>query len=144
MTYANVSGITDILKQDLALEFCRKQYKDISISTEIHICHDQIHQIRSNWCGPIFFFPGNSHTEGLLVLIQPGLEGLTEVDTDLKGIFVSFKVTRSNNGVLCVCILSRHSTREQLVRERFFEGVQNYTENKCKGNENKILLGEFN
>ena len=27
--------------QDLAIEFCRKQYKDISILTEIHVNHYQ-------------------------------------------------------------------------------------------------------
>ena len=30
--------------QDLALEFCRKQNKAISILTEIHVKHDQVHQ----------------------------------------------------------------------------------------------------
>ena len=43
--------------------------------------------------GPHLFSPGDSHTKGLLVLLHPGLEGITEVDTDLKGRFVSFKVT---------------------------------------------------
>ena len=54
--------------QDLVLEFCRKQNKDISILTEIYISLDQIHLTRNNWLGPIFFFPGDTHTEGLLVL----------------------------------------------------------------------------
>ena len=34
---------------------------------------------------------------------------------------------------------SGRSTREQLARERFFEGLQSY-----KRNENKIILGDFN
>ena len=35
---------------------------------------------------------------------------------------------------------SGYSTREQVDRERFFEGLQNYMENKNKENENKIIL----
>ena len=103
MIYANVGGIRDLLKQDLALEFCRKQNKYVSILTETHVNHDQIRQIRNNWLGPIFLSPGNSHTKGLLSQLHPGLEGVTEVDTDPKGRFVSFKVTLSNNRVLCFC-----------------------------------------
>ena len=37
----------------------------------------------------LFFPPADSHTKGLLVLLHRGLEGITEVDTDLKGGFVS-------------------------------------------------------
>ena len=84
--------------------------------------------------GPIFVCPGDSHTKALLHL---GLEGATEVDTDPKGRFLSFKVTLSNDRVLCVYAPSRDSTREQLARGRFFEGLQNYMENKNKGNEKK-------
>ena len=29
---------------------------------------------------PIFFSPGDSHTEGLLVLLHPGLEGVSGID----------------------------------------------------------------
>ena len=50
-----------------------------------------------------------------------GLEGVTDVDTDPKGGFFSFRVTLFNNRVLCVFTTSGHSTREQLVRGRFFE-----------------------
>ena len=57
---------------------------------------------------------------------------------------MSFKVTPSNDKVLCVYAPLGHSTREQLARGRFFEGVQNYMENKNEGNENKIILGDFN
>ena len=39
MIYANVGGIRDPLKQDLALEFYRKQNKYISMLTETHIKH---------------------------------------------------------------------------------------------------------
>ena len=87
----------------------KKTPKDISILTETHINHDQIHHqihiIRNNWLGPIFFSPGDSHTKGLLALLHLGLEGVTEVDTDPKGRFVSFKVTPSNDRVLCVYAL---------------------------------------
>ena len=144
MIYANVGCIRDPLKQDLVLEFCRKQNKDNSILTETHINHDKIHQIINNWLGPIFLSPRNIHTKGLLGQLHPGLEGVTEVDTDPKGRFVSFKITLSNNRVLCVCAPSGHCTREQLIKGRFFEGLQNYMKNKCEGNENKVLLGDFN
>ena len=76
--------------------------------------------------------------------LHPDLEGVIEVDTDPKGRFVSFKITLSNNRVLCACAPSWHCTREQLIKGRCFEGLQNYMENKCEGNENKILLGDFN
>ena len=102
MIFDHVVGIGDALKQDLALEFCRSQIKFISIFTENHIIRDQIHYIRNNWLGPIFFSPGNSHTKGLLILFHLGLEGITEVDTDPKEKFVSFKVTPSNDRVFCV------------------------------------------
>ena len=57
---------------------------------------------------------------------------------------MSFKVTPSNDKVLCVYAPSGYSTREQLARGRFFEGLQNSMENQNKGNENKIMLGDFN
>ena len=60
--------------------------------------------IRNNWLGPIFYSPGDSHTKVSLVLLHPGLKGITEVDTDPKVGFVSFKVTPSNDRVLCVCV----------------------------------------
>ena len=71
----------------------------------------------------------------MLFLLHLGLEGITEVDTDPKGRFVSFKVTPS----------SRYSTREQLARgEHFFEGLKSCIQNKNEGNENKIMLGGLN
>ena len=77
------------------MSFAEKN-KDISILTVSHINHDQIyHQIhiRNNWLDPIFFSPGDNHTKRSLVLLHPGLEGITEVDTDPKVGFVFFKVT---------------------------------------------------
>ena len=143
MIYDHVGGIRDPLKQDLALEFCRNQNKVISIFTKTHINHGQIHHIRTNWLGPIFFSPGVSHTKGLLVLLHLGIEGITGVATDPKGMLVSFKFTPSNDRVLCFYASSGYSTTEQLARGRFFEGLQSYMENKNEGNENKIILGDF-
>ena len=69
---------------------------------------------------------------------------------------VSLKLTLIQNGGLCplrllplmtvlyVYALSGYSTREQLARERFFEGLQNYMENKNEENESKIILGDIN
>ena len=51
---------------------------------------------------PVFFSPGDTHTKGMLFLLHLGLEGVTEVDTDPKERFVSFKVTTSNEGSLFV------------------------------------------
>ena len=101
MIYANVGSIRAPLKEDLALDFYRKQNKQISILTEPHIRQDQILHIRNNWLGPIFLSPGSSHTKRFIAQLHPGLEGVTEVDIDPKGRFVSFKVTLSNNRVHC-------------------------------------------
>ena len=43
-----------------------------------------------------------------------------------------------------VCDRSGYTTRKQLVRGRFFEGLQNYMQNKNEENENKIMLGDLN
>ena len=86
------------------------------------------------------FLSWNSHIKGCLSCFNWDLK----VDTDPKGRFVSFKFTPSNDRVLCVYVPSGYSTREQLDRGRFFEGLQNYMENKNKGNENKIILEDFN
>ena len=56
---------------------------------------------------------------------------------------MSFNVTPFNDRVLCDYASSRHNTREQLVRDFFFEGLQNYAENKSDGNKNKRRLEEF-
>ena len=103
MIYANVGSIRDPLKQDLTLDFYRKQNNYINILTETHIKHDQILHIRNNWLGPIFLSPGTSHTNRFIAQLHPGLEGVPEVDTGPKGRFASFKVTLSNNRVLCFC-----------------------------------------
>ena len=91
--------------------------------TETYISHDQIHPIRNNWLGSVFFFPRDSHTKGVIVLLHMSLEGITDVDTDAKERFVFFKVTASNERVLCVCAPFGHSSREHLTRVRFFEGL---------------------
>ena len=46
------------IKELLVLEFCRNQNKVISILTETHIIHDEIHHIRNNWSGSNFFSLG--------------------------------------------------------------------------------------
>ena len=138
--YDHIGGIRDPLKLDLALEFCRNQNKGIKILTETHINLDQIHHIKNNWLGSNLFSLGDSHTKGCLSCFIWDLK----VDTDPKGRYVSFKFTPSNDRVLCVYVPSGYSTREQLDRGRFFEGLQNYMENKNKGNENKIILEDFN
>ena len=140
MIYTNVGSIRDPLEQDLSIEFSIKQNKYISILTETHIKHDQILHIRNNGLGPIFLSPGRSPTKRVIAQLHSGLEGVT----DRKRRFVSYKVTPSNNRVLCFCTHSRNNIREELVRGRFFESLQNYMENKCEGNENKIILGGFN
>ena len=60
-----------------------------------------------------------------------------------EGLWPSFKVTVSNYRVLCIYAPSGDSTREQLARGSFFEGLQNYMENKNKGDKNKIIFGNF-
>ena len=66
----------------------------------------------------------------LLVLLHPGLESITEVDTDPKGRFVFFKVSPSNDRVLLVYAPTGYSTNKQLAGGCFFEGQQNYIEKK--------------
>ena len=73
-----------------------------------------------------------------------GVDDVPEVGTDPKGRYVSFKIAPLNARVFSVYAPSGHSTREQLARGRFFEGLQTYMENKTEGNENKILLEDFN
>ena len=67
-----------------------------------------------------------------------------KVDSDTKRRYASFKFTPSNDRVFCVYASSGYSTTEQLDTGRFFEGLQNYKENKDKRNENKIILEDFN
>ena len=77
MIYDNFGSIRDPLKQNLAPQFYRNRNKDVSVLTETHINLDQIHHIRNNWLAAIFFFPGDSHTKGLVVLLHLGLECVT-------------------------------------------------------------------
>ena len=125
----------------------KKQTKTSVFLTETQINHDQIHHqthIRNNWLGPIFFSFGDSYTKGLLVLLHLNLEGITEVDTDPKGWFVSFKVTLLSlmTEFSVFMPLRGVSTRELLARWRFFKGLQNYTA-KSEENYNKIIVGDF-
>ena len=75
----------------------------------------------------------------MLFLLHLGLEGVTEVGTDPKERFVSFKKTTSNES--SVCAPSGYSTRMQLPPSDFF-GVLNCTMNKINsdgGDETHIL-----
>ena len=144
MLYANVGGIRDSEKQEIAIEFCKSQNKDICILAETHIGHEQIHQIQNNWLGPVLISPGDTFSKGLLVLLHPGFPDVTEIDLDPNGRFISFKVAPSDDRVLCIYAPSGHSNREQLIRRRFFEELLNYIDHKFEGNENKIILGDFN
>ena len=99
--------------------------------------------IRNNWLGLIFFSPGNTHTNGLLLLIQPSFEGVTDVDTDSKRRFVSFKVTPSNERVLSVYADSGHNTVEQLSRGISLKDFKIIWKMKVR-DKNKINLGDFN
>ena len=95
-----------------------------------------MHYIRNNWLGSNFFSLGDSHTKGFFSCFIWDLK----VDTDPEGKFVPFNSTPSNDRVICVYAPPGYSTGKQLDRGRFFEGLQNYMENKNKGNENKITL----
>ena len=120
--YDHIAGISDPLKQDLALDFWRNQNKVISILTKTHIKHDQNKKyIRTDWLRSNFFSLGDSHTKGCFYCFIWDLK----IDTDPKRRFLSFKLTPSNDRVLFVYAPSGYSTREQLDRGRFFEGLQN-------------------
>ena len=87
--------------------------------------------------GPIFFSSGDSHTKGMLFLLHLDLEGITEVDTDPKERFVSFKVTTSNESSLFVPL-------QGIALENSWLGLQNYMQNENEGNKNKIMLRGLN
>ena len=81
----------------------------------------------------------------MLFLLHLDLEGITEVDTDPKGWFVSFKVTPSNYRVLFVLLHGIAPENSWLGGDgwgggHFFERLQNYMQNKNEGNETKIML----
>ena len=104
------------IEEKFALKFCRISNKGFSILNVTRINHDKIHNIRNNCLSPIFFSPGDSHTQKLIVLLYPGLEGVADVETDPKWRFVSFKVAPFNERVLCVYVPSRHKTPEQAAK----------------------------
>ena len=62
-------------------------------------------------------------------MLHPGLKGVTELGTESKGRFESFKVAPSKTD-FCAYASERHNTREQLARGCFFEELQNYMKNK--------------
>ena len=86
------------------------------------------------------FLSWNSHIKGCLSCFIWDLK----VDTDPKGRFASFKFTPSNDRAFCVYAPQGIAPGNSRTEGRFFEGLQNYMENKDKGNENKIILEDFN
>ena len=100
MLYANVGGIRDSVKQEIATEFCKSQNKDICILAKTHIDNDQSHQIKNNWLGPVLISPGDTFSKGILIFLHPGFPDVTEIDPDLNGRFISFKVAPSDDRVL--------------------------------------------
>ena len=66
-----------------------------------------------------------------------GLEAIKTLwlDTDPEGRFVSLKVTTSNES--SVCASSGYSTREQLARGYFFEGIENIFKIKMRETKTK-------
>ena len=81
-----------------------------------------------------FFSRGDSQTKGCLSCLIWDLK----VDTDPKGGLCPLNLLPIMTK-FCV-----YSTREQLDKGIFFEGLQNYMENKNRGNENKIILEDLN
>ena len=112
-------------------------------SPKLKINHDQIHNTRNDWLDPNFFSPGDSSRKGFLALLHLNLESVTEVETDPKRRFLSFKITPSKDRVLHVYAPLGHNTRKQLARGHFFEGLQIYMENESEGNKRKMILGDF-
>ena len=135
MMYDHIGSIRDPLKQDLALEFCRNQNKVISILTETHINHDQIHHIRNNWLGSNFFSLGDSHTKGCLSCFIWDLK----VDTHPKRRFLFFKFTPSNDRVLCVYAPSGYSA----IWNRWIGGVSMKDYEKWKINIREIKTKSY-
>ena len=80
----------------------------------------------------------------MLLLLHPGFNNFTDVDIGPKGRFISFKVAPSEDRVLCIYAPSGYNNRQQLARGRFFAGLQTYIEDETQGNENKIIIADFN
>ena len=70
--------------------------------------------------------------------VHLGLEGWHLSKREVCVLYVYY----FNDRVLCVYAPSGYNTRQQLDRGRFFDGL--HIENKNKGNENKIILEDFN
>ena len=78
----------------------------------------------------------------MLFVLHLGLKGITEVDTDPERRIVSFKVTTSNESSLFMP-LQGIAPENGWLGGAFFEGLQNYMQNKNEGNENKIIIGDL-
>ena len=86
------------------------------INTYIYI-YNVGNYIKNYWLGLIFFSIRDSHRKGFLFLLHPSLEGLTEIDADPERRLPP---------------PAGRNTREQLARGHFFEGLQNYMEDKSE------------
>ena len=64
------------------------------------------------------------------------------MDTDPERRIVSFKVTTSNESSLFMP-LQGIALENSWLGGAFFEGLQNYMQNKNEGNENKIIIGDL-
>ena len=143
MIYVNFGGSRDSLKQNLAMQFCKNRNKDVSVLTETHINLDQIHNIRNNWLGAIFFPPGDSQKDCLscfmwvlkvllrLTMIQKGIL----CPLRLLPLMAEFPVFMSFHGI---------APRNSWIGGVSLNAFKIIWEIKNEGNENKIILGGFN
>ena len=149
MIYDNVGGIRNpFWSRSGTWVLQKKNNKDISILIETHVTHDQRHHqihIRNNWLGSIFFCPGDFHTKDRLSCFVGVLRiSLKLTLTEKEGLCLLRLLHSLYDRILCIYALSGYSTREQSARGSFLKEVQNYIETKNQGNENKIILGDFN
>ena len=132
MIYDHVDAIRDPLKQDLALEFCKKQNKVTSILTQTHIKHDRIRHIKNNWLSPNFFSPGEfTQKECFFYFICVLKVSLRLILIQREGLFPLRLIPLTIES--SVHLPSGYSTRAQLARG----------ENKNVGNGNEITLGDL-
>ena len=102
----------------------KKAKKDISILTETHINHDQIYHIRSNWLGFIFFSPGVvTQKEYISYFIRVLRVSLRSTLIQKRGLCPLRGLPQMTEFSLFIPF---QRTREHLVREPFFEGLQDY------------------
>ena len=139
MIYDHVRGIRDLLKQDLALEFCRNQNQLNSILTKTPISYDQIHNMRNNWLGSIFSSSGDSYRKGLPACLIWILKLSLSVALIQMRCLGSLRVFPLMTSFSVFIPPSGYGTKKQLGSGRFFEGLQNYMENENDRSEKKNI-----